>query len=256
MTLKERHEQILSILNQSGAVSVCSLSERLDVSSVTIRKDLSILENKKLLYRSHGSAILINPYINDRPINEKEKLSVKEKKAIGMEAAKIINPKDSIIIASGTTMYFLAKEVNRSNNLTVITSSTNISSILSSSSTIKVIQLGGYVRSTSASTVGEFAEKMLDNFSCNKLFMGVDGIDLDYGITTTNSMEASLNRKMIEVSQKTIILCDSSKFGKRGFGKICGLESIHQIITDNNVSPRIVESLTEMGIEVIVVPVI
>ena len=255
MNLKQRHEQILNILNQNDSISVSSLSEKLDVSSVTIRKDLSILEDKKLLYRSHGSAVLINPYINDRPINEKEKLFVKEKKSIGVEAAKNINSTEAIIIASGTTMYFLAKEINPIDKMTIITSSVNISSILSANSNIDVIQLGGYVRSTSASTVGVFAEKLLDNFSCNKLFLGVDGIDLEYGITTTSSMEASLNRKMIEVAEKVIVLCDSSKFGKRGFGKICGLDSVHQIITDDGVSPRVVGSLNKMGIQVTIVAV-
>ena len=98
--------------------------------------------------------------------------------------------------------------------------------------------------------VSEYAEKMLDNFSCSKLFIGVDGIDLDYGLTTTNLMEASLNKSMIRAAQKTIVLTDSSKFGRRGFGKICGLEAIDHIITDNKVPLQTVKSLQDMGIEV------
>ena len=94
---------------------------------------------------------------------------------------------------------------------------------------------------------------MLGNFSCSKLFLGVDGIDLKYGLTTTNSMEASVNRVMIETAQKTIVLSDSSKFGRRGFGKICNLDVVDQIITDSGVAPKVVEDLEDMGIKVTIV---
>jgi len=91
---------------------------------------------------------------------------------------------------------------------------------------IDIIQLGGFVRNSSVSVVGNYAEKMLENFSCSKLFMGVDGIDLDYGLTTTNMMEANLNQVMIQAAQKVYVLADSSKFGRRGFGKICDLDAV------------------------------
>ena len=98
-----------------------------------------------------------------------------------------------------------------------------------------------------------YAEKILEDFSCSKLFLGVDGIDFDFGVTTTHVMEAQLNRKMIAAAQKTIVLADSSKFGKRGFGKICGLEDVEQIITDRGISDHMVETLKGMGIEVTIV---
>ena len=94
---------------------------------------------------------------------------------------------------------------------------------------------------------------MLEDFSCSKLFLGVDGIDPEFGLTTTNLMEAQLNRKMIAASQKTIVLADSSKFGKRGFGRICKLEDIEQVITDSNISDHMVETLKGMGIEVTII---
>lgn len=254
MTLAERHNAILEILKQKGSVLVSDLAEILKVSSVTIRKDLTLLEDKKMLYRTHGSAILINPYINDRNVSEKEKLNPEEKQAIGRLAASLITPDDSIIIASGTTMFFLAREINPAEHLTVITSSINVTAILARHSNIDIVQLGGLVRNSSVSVVSEYAVKMLENFSCSKLFIGVDGIDLNYGLTTTNLLEANLNRSMMEAAQKTIVLTDSSKFGRRGFGKICSLEAIDQIITDDKVSPQIVKGLEEMGIEVTIAP--
>ena len=91
------------------------------------------------------------------------------------------------------------------------------------------------------------------SFSCSKLFLGVDGIDLEFGLTTTNVMEAHLNRQMINISQKAIVLADSSKFGKRGFGRICGFEDIDQIITDKGISEHTLNSLQGMGVKVTIV---
>ena len=250
MTLAERHNAILELLKQRGTVPVSDLAEILKVSSVTIRKDLTLLEEKKLLYRTHGSAILINPYVNDRHVSEKEKLNTEEKKAIGKMGSTLIAPDDTIIIASGTTMFFLAHQIVPEDHLTVITSSITVTSILARYKNIDIIQLGGLVRNSSVSVVSEYAEKMLEDFSCSKLFIGVDGIDLDYGLTTTNLLEASLNKSMIKAAQKTIVLTDSSKFGRRGFGKICGLDTIDQIITDVKVPSQTVKALEDMGIEV------
>ncbi|MEG0500513.1 MAG: DeoR/GlpR family DNA-binding transcription regulator [Rikenellaceae bacterium] len=253
MGISLRHTKILELLKQNNSVSVSELAEILQVSLVTIRKDLSQLEEQKLLYRSHGSAILINPYINERHVNEKEKLARVEKQAISRAAAALINARDSIIIASGTTMTFFASEINVTEPLTVITSSVVVSQLLACNKNIEVIQLGGFVRNSSISVVGNYAERMMENFSCSKLYLGVDGIDLEYGLTTTSSPEASLNRAMISAAQKTIVLCDSSKFGRRGFGRICKLDEIDQIITDSKISPKIAEKLREQGIEVTIV---
>lgn len=176
MTLAERHDFIMDLLQQQGSVSVAALAERLKVSEVTIRKDLTLLEEKKMLYRAHGSAILINPYINDRPVNEKEKHNAAEKRAIGIRAASLVTPDDSILIASGTTMLFLAREIKAQGRLTVITSAVNIVPILVRDHNVDVVQLGGMVRNTSVSAVGVYAERMLQDFSCSKLYLGVDGI--------------------------------------------------------------------------------
>jgi len=118
---------------------------------------------------------------------------------------------------------------------------------------IEVIQLGGLLRKSSSSVMGAYAEQVLQDFYFNTLFLGVDGIDLDYGLTTTNAMEAHLNRKMINVAQKTIVLADSTKFGKRGFGKICGLEDVDHIITDKGISQQIVNHLEGLGVTVTIV---
>ena len=252
-SMSERHKKILEILQLQGSISVTDLSERLNVSEVTIRKDLTSLETQNKLYRTHGKAIPISPYIGDRHINEKEKQNVQEKRLIGRRAASMLEENDSILIASGTTILYAAREMVSARNLTVITASVSVSSILSQNKYIDVVQLGGMVRESSVSVVGSFAENMLSYFNCSKLFMGADGVDLEFGVTTTNMMEANLNRMMMASAQKTILLVDSSKFGKKGFSKICDLDKIDQIITDDKIPQVYRENLEELGIEVTVV---
>ena len=115
--------------------------------------------------------------------------------------------------------------------------------------------MGGMVRRSSLSVLGPFAEQMLGSLSCSKLFMGVDGVDLDYGVTTTNHIEASLHKQMIASVQKVIVLADSSKFGRRGFSKICDMSAVDQIITDDKAPASVIERLQESGVDVTVVPV-
>ncbi len=253
MNLVERHQYILNKLKKQGTVNVVDLCNELDVSSVTIRKDLKLLEDKALLFRTHGGGTQTNPYTADRPVNEKVKIRSDEKLGIGEAAARLIVPNDCILIASGTTVLSLAKNIQPSSNLTVVTSALNVAMELVHHPGIEVIQLPGLIRKTSSSVTGAYAEQMLNDFSFSKLFLGVDGIDLEFGLTTTNMMEAQLNKKMIAAAQKTVVLADSSKFGKRGFGRICGVEDIEQVITDRNISEHLVDTMKGMGIEVTIV---
>ncbi|WP_108172207.1 DeoR/GlpR family DNA-binding transcription regulator [Christiangramia gaetbulicola] len=250
----ERHQLILERLERQKHIKVLELCDILDVSAVTIRKDLKLLEEKGLLFRTHGGASLENPYINERPIQEKEKISIEEKSRIAEVAAKLIKPNDSIIIASGTTVQQLARAIQPKEKLNVITSSFFVALELLKHKEIEVIQLGGNVRHSSSSVIGHYALQILNNISCNQLFLGVDGIDLDYGCTTTSLEEAVLNEKMISCAQRTTILADSSKFGKRSFGRICGLEHIDEIITDDRLEKSIQKKLADIGIKVTMVP--
>lgn len=251
--IAQRHKIIITELEKDGYVRVQDLSERLGVSEVTIRKDLKELESRKLLYRSHGSASPVSLLIHDRPIDEKEKVQVEEKQRIGEAASQLLEPNDRIIIASGTTVLSFAQNINTTEPITVITPSIKVSLILCYKPNIEIIQLGGAMRKSSASAIGPYAESLLTEMMCNKLFIGVDGIDLDFGLTTSNIAEAHLNQYMINAAQKIIVLADSSKFGKRGFGKICNINQVNQIITDKNAPASALQIIQEKGIEVTLV---
>ncbi len=185
--IAKRHKYILEQLKEDGYVKVLDLSEKLGVSEVTIRKDLKFLESKKMLYRNHGSASSLSSIISDKHIDVKEKLNMDEKSSIAKAASKLLEPNDKIIIASGTTLLAFANEINASEGITVITSSVKVSLSLCYNPNIEIIQLGGIMRKNSVSVIGHYAENILESLSCNKLFLGVDGIDLDYGLTTSDN---------------------------------------------------------------------
>jgi len=252
-SITERHQYILKKLNEAGHVNVQDLSTEMDVSHVTIRKDLKLLEDKNLLFRTHGGGSKTSPYINDKPVAEKEQLHADEKHIIAKAAAKMIGHNDSIIIASGTTMLALARSIHPEQHLTVITSALNVALELSHHLHVDVLQLGGQLRQNSSSVMGPYAEQILADVSCSMLFLGVDGIDFEMGLTTTSLMEARLNQKMMEAAQVTVALADSSKFGKRGLGKICPLDQIQHIITDDGISASTLKLLEDKGITVTIV---
>lgn len=252
MTKEERHEIIIDRLTKHERVQVSELSEMLDVSAVTIRKDLSELEKQGRLYRSHGHAIKTDPYINNRSVIEKEKLMPSQKMIIGAKAAELITADDSIIIASGTTIHAFARCIKPKHHLTAISACLRATEILGTMDNVDIIQLGGILRHSSLSVVGEFAKAPFADCTCSKLFLGVDGIDPDFGITTTDIREAELNKVMMRAAQKVIVLADSSKFMRRGFSKIADISEVDLIITDSGVPAAMRERLEEKGIELII----
>lgn len=249
-SITERHRIILKILGENEHVNVQELSAEMKVSEVTIRKDLKLLEDKNLLFRTHGGASKVNPYTNDKPVAVKERLNAEEKQIIASTAATMIGDNDSVIIGSGTSMLALARAIHPEVRLTVITSALNVALELSQHLNVEVLQLGGQLRQNSSSVMGPYAEQILADISCGILFLGVDGIDIEVGLTTTSLMEARLNQKMMDAAQITVVLADSSKFGKRGLGKICQIDQIQHIITDSGISPELLKVLEEKGVSV------
>lgn len=251
--LNERQNEIIEKINHLGFISVQELSDFFGVSVVTIRKDLSFLEEEGYLFRTHGGATKQKRYAFEQSVLEKEKIYVEEKTRIGLKATEFIQENDFIIIGSGTTMHYLARNINQNSRFTALTHSLRVALELSKLELVNVIQLGGELRKSSSSVVGAISEEILKKFSCNKLFLGVDGIDLEFGISTSNAAEAHLNQLMVSQAQSVIILADSSKINKKGFGKICDLDKIQTLITDNKIDQNFISKLEEIGIEVIIV---
>ena len=253
MLVEERRRKILHLLDEQGSVMVEELAERFAVSAVTVRADLASLERTGRLVRSHGGAV--KPQAYDMPLGVKETLHRREKSRIGQVAAKMIHDGETVLLDSGTTTCALARELKSMplRALTVITNALNIAMELAGLRHIRVIMLGGILREMSYSLVGPHAEQILERFHVDRLFLGVDGVDPDAGLTTPDVLEAKLNTLMIRVARQVVVVADSSKFGRRSLSKIADLEAVHRVITDRKLSAEMHRALKAASIEVVIV---
>lgn len=247
-----RRTKILEKLESDGQVNVTELSNQFNVSEVTIRNDFLQLEKKNMLIRARGGAIKVSRVGVDFELSKKQKINLDLKKKIGKVGAELVNDGDTIIIDSGTTTQEMVKNLHPDSKLTVITNALNIANNLVYNNNIQVIMPGGFLRKDALSMIGSPAEKALRDYLCDKLFLGVDGLDFDFGISTPNIEEAHLNRIMIEISRQVIVLADSSKVKKRSLGVICPLSKVDILITDDGLSPNYRTRLEQLGVEVII----
>ena len=255
LSIAERHKYILDSLNKHGFVRITDVANELGVTKVTIRKDIKILESKGLLYKVHGSARPANPHVADLDVHVKDNINRDAKRRIAQRAAEMLGETDSIIMASGSTVYAFAEEIKMRmwHHLNIVTPFLRLGVLLNESENVNVVQLGGSVHKKSLSVLGEEAARELDDCICSKVFFGVDGIDPEHGITTSTIDEAKLTRRMMHAASQVIVLADSSKFGQRGFGRICALEDIDVIVTDERIPEQMISIIEEAGVDLIIV---
>lgn len=253
MLNEERRRAILDLVNHDGRVLVQDLAPRFSTSQVTIRKDLEILHNQGLVHRTHGGALQIRAgALLDPSLREKEKLHPKDKQKIAAAAASLVKDGQSIVLDSGTTTTLIGRALRQMRRLTVITNAVNIAADLAGTN-VEVVLTGGILRENSFSLVGPLAEDTLRHLSADVLFLGVDGFDVRFGMTTPNMLEAKVNRVMLEIARRTIVVCDSSKFGRRSLSLIAPPSAVHQTITDSRIPKSDHQLLEEAGIEVTIV---
>ena len=248
-----RRAKIIEELQQNGKVDVSDLSKKYGVSEVTIRNDLIQLEKKGMLIRTRGGALRQESVSTDFALSEKRRRYFREKQLIGKKAAELIQNGETIIFDSGTTTMEVARNLSGHSDLTILTNAINIAASLTSNNACRVIMLGGLLRGKSLSLVGTQAEENLRNYSCDKLFLGVDGIDSGYGLTTPNMEEAHLNRIMIDVVKEVILVTDSSKFQRRSFAYISPIKKVHTIVTDEGIPEEEYKILKDMGVKILLV---
>ena len=249
---KERRALILQLLEQKEEVLVTDLSRDTGISEVTIRKDLTILQNRHLLLRTRGGAMRkpVENTSEDIAITRKRMFNFKEKERIGEEAARLINDGDFIMLDSGTTTLEVARNLDRFTHLRILTNAMNIATELVAYKRFDVVLLGGNVRVNSHSMVGPLALSVLRNFSGYKLFLGVDSFSIENGISTPDLEEALLNQVMIQQAGKVYAVFDSSKFNKRSFVHIANANQLDCIITDRAIPTGIPSKLKSLGVEV------
>ncbi len=186
----------------------------------------------------------------EKAIDIKRMFNFKEKERIGEEAAKLIKDGDYVMFDSGTTTLEVARNLDRFQNLHIITNAMNIATELMKYKRFDVVMIGGNVRSNSQSTVGPLALSVMRNFSRYKLFLGVDSFSIEEGISTHNMEEALLNQMMIQQADKVIAVFDSSKFNKRSYVHVANTRQLNCIITDRAIPTGMTAKLKSLGVEV------
>jgi DeoR family transcriptional regulator, aga operon transcriptional repressor len=250
---EERRRAILDLLSRQGRVLVTELSRHFETSPVTIRKDLDVLHAHGMVHRTHGGALPSRDGVLEDPtLREKEKLHRQEKLRIANSAASMVKEGHVIILDSGTTTTAIARALRSFQNLTIITNAVNIAAELAGT-TVEVILTGGTLRKNSFSLVGPIAEETLRRLSADLLFLGVDGFDVHYGLSTPNLLEANVNRVMVEVAKRTVAVCDSSKFGRRSLSLIVPMSALEEVITDRSAPKSDLRFLKQARIEVTLV---
>jgi DeoR/GlpR family transcriptional regulator of sugar metabolism len=250
--LQERREQIITLLEREGRVSVAALSERFDLSQATIRSDLDALAAQGLLIRTHGGAIGSDRTDLELSFEVRRRLYSSQKQHIAAAAAAMVEDGEAIAADASTTALALADQIKGRRELTVITNGLVIAMALLEAPGVTVLMPGGFLRRDSASLTGLGGSEFLKQFNFQKGFFGAKGLTLEDGLTDVNSDEVVVKRDWVAYARQVIAIVDSSKWGRVGFASFASIDQIDCVITDEGAPPDMVAALREAGVEVII----
>ena len=247
MMLNKRQSQILNILGRSDQVSVKKLAKDLEVSSVTIRQDLNMMEAEGLLKRIHGGAVLraADDLSNRLAINYEKKLKIARK------VAAYVNEGETILIESGSINALLAREIARKKNVKIITTNVFIARQFRNNEQAQVILLGGLYQHQSETLVGKITKFCIDQINFSKAFIGIDGYTTESGFTLRDLYRSEISTYIIQKSNEVFVVTDSSKFGKKEITNVCYPHEIQHIATDKDLDEEYIRELTKAGVHLI-----
>jgi len=259
MSVRQQHrdDRILKLLLHKGTVTVEELIAALGASAPSIRRDLTRLEGKGLIRRTHGGAALVQellyePFRYDTAFQTREHRFVKEKRHIGLAAAELIAENETISLTAGTTTTWVARSLRHRSNITIVTNAVNIGMELCNMPGLRVHLTGGYVRwPWSFSLIGPASIAILNDMFVDKVFLSVSGLDAIRGATTNESDETLTFRTMVKQAKQVIVVADSTKLGVVTPSLICPIEDVDVLVTDAGASDEIVAAFTSKDIRVI-----
>lgn len=249
----ERQQRILSLIKENnGVLSINDLVRLLNVSHMTIRRDLQILEQNKLVESVTGGVRLPNQLIHDLSVQIKENFAPEEKDRIGEKAASYVQDGQCIYLDEGTTSLALAHHITDRKNLTVVTNDFDIVSFLSNNSSANIIHIGGEVRRDTRSSVGMFAYRTLSYLNMDYAFLSCSSWDLR-GITTPDSDKVLVKQAAMDSSMHKVLICDSSKYNKVAVYRVSELTKLTEMITDIGLPDEAKTALVNLGIKLTLV---
>ena len=253
MIAEERRKLILERIQDNKSVSVQELSREFNITGVTIRRDLDLLDQQGLIKRSHGGAVIIDQNVGVESGFEARigcKMAVKE--LIGKRAAVMVENGDCIGIDIGTTVYEMSKYIKLLEDITVVTASIPVINELIGVKNVNVICTGGELSRKDQSLVGHNAIRTINEYILDKVFIGVAGISFDCGLTLFNMNDTLVKRALIKRAREVIVLADSSKIGMTKHAFFCDLEAVDKIVIDNGITEKDRQQFESYGIEVII----
>jgi len=252
MYAEERQQQILERVKRQGKVSVEELTELFRVSAPTVRADLTSLEERRLLRRTHGGALALETTLYEPPYSERSVARQPEKARIAACAAARVQDHETVLLDAGTTTYEIAMQLKDRMGLTVVTNSLQAAWALMDApgNQVETILIGGAIHPRRRATLGPLASEVLKALQVDRAFIGVNGVDIKAGWTATDFDAAQVKRAMMERAREVVIVADSSKLGVSTFASIAPLTSAHVLITDSPIENPLADALAAAGVEV------
>jgi DeoR/GlpR family transcriptional regulator of sugar metabolism len=239
----ERQEKIVKILEEKPRVTVEELAKLLDVTAMTIRRDLKYLESVQVISRTFGGAVLKSKLTLELSHKEKELQNIKEKEKIGIAAAEWVEDGQTVILDAGTTTMEVAKHLLKRQNLTIVTNDVLIAAYLVVSSNFAIYCTGDRVQNITGACMGSRAIQFLKQIYADIAFVGTSSVDVELGVSGPTFEKAELKKEIVLSAEKAILVADSSKFNKKSINKICSLQELALIICDQGLDPQIVKKL-------------
>ncbi len=249
LTSETRRERLRELVQARGFASLGEMAASLEVSESTVRRDLEQLEKDGQARRTHGGAFWTGDPDTMRVFETRRDDSWPAKAAIGEVAAAMIEDHDTILLDGGSTTYELARHLVQ-RPLQVVTNSLPVAHLLSTSESIDLVMIGGCVRGRTAVTIGPMADAMIESINVGKAFLSVAGVT-DRGYFNSNMMLVESEKAMLQSADRTIVVADSSKFGKVSLSRLCGLQDVNTVVTDGNLQTHWKERLVKAGVELV-----
>lgn len=250
--LNERQSKIADLVDKNGSIRVSEISKDFNVSEETIRRDLEKLESEGFLNRIHGGAVKsIHKEGVEIPVLKRQAKNIQEKKMIAKKAASMVEDGDIIAIDASTTALQMTNYL-KGMNLTIITNSIPVTLELVKEEGLQMILIGGYVSEDSMSLVGNFAERVVRDYHVDKFFFSCMGVDLNRGLSEIHEAQALVKNQLLNISDKLYLLADHSKFGEKSLIRLCDINVVDYLITDNRVPIGKIRELNNIGIKALV----
>jgi len=261
MTQQRRLNLVLELVSERGNVSIAEVGDALGVSTATVRRDLNLLAEQRLLTRTHGGAAALGSGY-ELPLQYKIARQSEAKTAIARAVAELVTPGDAVALNGGTTTSEVGRVLGSSEALsagdapgvTIVTNALNIAFELSVREHVKIVVTGGVPRRQSYELVGPLVSSSLRDLSVDLAVLGVDGLSGRFGATTVHEGEAEASRQMAAVARRVVVAADSTKLGRSTFARICALQDVDLLVTDRPAEEEVAAELAAAGVEVVVAP--